>query len=350
MVSDQSMNNETLYTPKDVAEKIDVAPNMVYVYSKEFEEYLEEYTRLTKEKNGHRRYTEEGLAVFYEIRRMLDQPGYTYQRVHEEFRRRKEQQLGGPAGVVQYQQLRKLEQLYGADGEIVKQMFSLAHAVGELAMKNSSLELQNKQLMDRLDQQNQFVLEISKSNSELLAKTNVLVESFGELAQKSDGLEEQNNRLIKIIEGQGKSIDLLEKGIGELSEDLPNKIGELSQKSDGIEELNAKLIRIVEGQGKNIASLEKGIGELSEDLPNKIRVDEARRELEEIEKSGKVGFFDRLFGRRNVDSEARRKERCRQIIEADRNAIKKVGPEVKISYSSSGTDSMNVNNPEKKEK
>lgn len=273
-----------LYTPKEIAEKIDVAPNMVYVYSKEFEEELRDYTSFTKGTNGHRRYTEQGLAVFFEIRRMLDLPNYTYQRVHEEFRRRKEENLGGPAAVVQYESLKKLEQLYGADGAIVKQMYAIVNAFGELAERNKSLERQNQEVIEKFNEQSRYVHELSTSNAEISKKADVLIDSFGDLAKKYDGLEEANQQLLSTIDSQNQ----------------------------------------------NIASLQKKL----EEVPLIIQMDNAKNELEVLEESGKGGFFSRLFGKRDTELENRRRERLRQIIESDRVALKNTGPEVNINYSS----------------
>lgn len=174
-----------LYTPSQVADRIDVKPYMIGIYYNEFEPYIKPYTIWTKDVNGHRRYTEDGLKVFMEVRRLLDQPGYNYQKVREEFQRRQGLDNAGPAELINYENRQVLETLKEADSLMVKEMFKMVEAYKELTEANrllvSKVDDQTTEIENLKRQLENMPKDISAKVSKEWAKVNLeVLEARGE--------------------------------------------------------------------------------------------------------------------------------------------------------------------------
>lgn len=215
-----SDDEEELFTPKEVAEKINVDPSLIRVYWREFQPFLEDNTRLTKEINGHRRYNAKALAVFYEIKRLLGQ-GYKYADIREEFNRRKEIDLGGPASVVEYENKKLLEKLNEKEREVVKKLLQMATHYEDLvltvekqsvALDDQGLELQAlKQQVANLSEEipDKVTKEWARVNLEILeskGKAGWLAIKLG--IRNPDEEERQKERYRAIIGRDRKEIQL----------------------------------------------------------------------------------------------------------------------------------------------
>lgn len=129
---------QKMYTPGEIADKIKVEPYMIRVYCKEFADHVEQHAIRTKENTGHRRFSEAGLQMFHEIKRLLDR-GYKYHDIRIELDRRQELNIGSVASVMDYENQQMLKTTNEGEKLILNQLHQLAQSYSDIVQTNKQL-------------------------------------------------------------------------------------------------------------------------------------------------------------------------------------------------------------------
>ncbi len=150
-----SINIDALYNPRDVAEATGIEPHNIRSYCKEFKEFIDPYTVRTKELNGHRRFTEEGLKIFFEIKRLLNEK-MTFAMIRNELSFRQKAGIS-PAEVIVYENQKTLKDLTELDVGVVERVnaligyiMGLEHKIEDLGEQLQRSDNQIAVLTDRI--------------------------------------------------------------------------------------------------------------------------------------------------------------------------------------------------------
>lgn len=328
---------EIVYTPRQIAQEINVDPHMVGVYYSEFKDYLDEYTSWTKPINGHRRYTAKGLEVFFEIRRLLDE-NKKYEDIRNIFRERDLAEAGGVGNLIDYQKLKKIDKLDGTSSMIMKEVIEGNQQMHQYLRPVPEALRKVGEGLDRTIEQGQLVAqEVSMVRTEFKEIATNTSESMEVLGNQYELLVKNNELMAQNMEKQTADmhpffefIANLNTTVLKLSLDNQAIMQELNEQKFRNNQLEEKLEKVLELTLKS-AELPDKLGAFSEQIESKIATFnqenleeiEAKITLSNLEIHGRPSLFDRIFRRGVILKREEMRRTCQTIIDMDRGKSKK---------------------------